>query len=55
MKIKIDNLNDTFNVCVSTGKIKVFCYKNLDILENQELANSLVNGIKLNGFLEVNK
>ncbi len=36
-------------------KIQVFCYKNLKIISNKELANSIVNGIKLNGFLEVYK
>lgn len=36
-------------------KIQVFCYKNLKLVGNKELANSIINGVKLNGFLEVLK
>ncbi len=36
-------------------KIQVFCYKNLRLVENRELANNIINGVKLNGFLEVLK
>lgn len=36
-------------------KIQIFCYKTLNSMENKELANNIVNGITLNGFLEVYK
>jgi predicted nucleotidyltransferase len=34
-------------------KIQVFNYKNIHEIKNKELANNIVNGITLNGFLEV--
>ncbi len=34
-------------------KIQLFIYKNIHDLENKELANTIINGIVLNGFLEV--
>ena len=34
-------------------KIQIFCYKNIKRVENKELANSIINGTRLNGFLEV--
>lgn len=36
-------------------KIQVFCYKNINQIENKELVNSIINGITINGFLEVLK
>lgn len=33
--------------------IQVFTYKNINQVENKELANNIINGISLNGFLEV--
>lgn len=33
--------------------IQVFTYKNINQVENKELANNIINGITLNGFLEV--
>lgn len=34
-------------------RIQLFCYKDIHQVENKELANNIVNGIVLNGFLEV--
>lgn len=34
-------------------KIQLFIYKNIHELENKELANNIINGIVLNGFMEV--
>lgn len=34
-------------------KIQLFCYKDIHRVENKELANNIVNGVVLNGFLEV--
>lgn len=34
-------------------KIQPFLYKNLNKIENKELANNIINGIILNGFVEV--
>ena len=34
-------------------KIQLFVYKNIHQLENKELANNIVNGITLNGLMEV--
>ncbi|MBS3124184.1 nucleotidyltransferase domain-containing protein [Candidatus Woesearchaeota archaeon] len=34
-------------------KIQIFKYKNINDLDNKELANNIINGITLNGFLEV--
>ncbi len=34
-------------------KIQVFAYKNIKSIENKQLSNSIINGIVLNGFLEV--
>jgi len=34
-------------------KIQVFIYPNIKKIENKELANNIINGIVLNGFLEV--
>ncbi len=34
-------------------KIQVFTYKKIHDVENKELANNIVNGIILNGFMEV--
>ena len=34
-------------------KIQLFIYKNIHELENKELANNIINGIILNGFMEV--
>lgn len=34
-------------------KIQLFIYKNIHELENKELANNIINGILLNGFMEV--
>lgn len=34
-------------------KIQLFTYKNIHDLENKELANNIVNGIVLNGFMEI--
>lgn len=34
-------------------KTQLFIYKNIHELENKELANNIVNGIVLNGFMEV--
>jgi len=36
-------------------KIQVFIYNNIQDIENKELANNIVNGITLNGFVEVFK
>jgi len=36
-------------------KIQLFRYKDISKLENKELANNIINGITLNGFLEVFK
>ena len=36
-------------------KIQIFRYKNINEIENKELANNIINGIKLNGFLEIFK
>lgn len=36
-------------------KIQLFKYKDISKVENKELANNIVNGITLNGFLEVFK
>jgi len=33
--------------------IQLFTYKNIKLIKNKELANNIVNGILLNGFLEV--
>ena len=34
-------------------KIQIFNYNSIKSVENKELANSIINGIVLNGFLEV--
>ena len=34
-------------------KLQVFVYKNIHELENKELANTILNGISINGFIEV--
>ncbi len=34
-------------------KIQHFSYKNINAVENKDLANNIINGITLNGFLEV--
>lgn len=34
-------------------KIQIFSYSNIKKVENKELANNMLNGIVLNGFLEV--
>lgn len=34
-------------------KIQIFKYKNIHELKNKELTNNIINGITLNGFLEV--
>ena len=34
-------------------KLQIFTYKNINSISNKELANSIINGIVLNGFLEV--
>jgi len=34
-------------------KVQIFRYKNINYVENKELANNIINGITLNGFLEV--
>ncbi|MEK6937958.1 MAG: nucleotidyltransferase domain-containing protein [Nanoarchaeota archaeon] len=34
-------------------KIQLFSYKNIHQVENKELRNNIVNGVVLNGFLEV--
>ena len=36
-------------------RIQVFVYNNIQNVENKELANNIVNGIPLNGFVEVFK
>jgi len=36
-------------------KIQLFCYMNIHQIKNKELANNIINGISLNGFLEVLK
>ena len=36
-------------------KIQIFNYSNLDKIQNKELANNIINGLILNGFLEVFK
>lgn len=36
-------------------KIQLFIYKNLRDIKNKELANNIVNGVLLNGFIEVFK
>ena len=36
-------------------KIQLFCYSDLSKIDNKELANNIINGIVLNGFLEVIK
>ena len=36
-------------------KIQIFVYNNIHDIENKELANNIVNGILLNGFVEVFK
>ena len=36
-------------------KIHVFVYKNINTIENKELANNILNGIIINGFVEVFK
>lgn len=33
--------------------LQLFKHKNLNEIQNKELANNIINGIKLNGFLEV--
>lgn len=34
-------------------RIQLFIYRNIHEIENKELANNIVNGITLNGFIEV--
>jgi len=34
-------------------KIQVFNYKNIEEIKNKELANNIINGMTLNGFVEV--
>lgn len=34
-------------------KIQLFCYKDIKEVKNKGLADNIINGIKLNGFLEV--
>lgn len=34
-------------------RIQIFLYKNIKDIENKELANNIINGITLNGFIEV--
>ena len=34
-------------------KIQVFMHKNIRDIKNKDLANNIINGITLNGFLEV--
>lgn len=36
-------------------KIQIFVYKNIHDVENKELANNIVNGVILNGFVEIFK
>lgn len=36
-------------------KVQVFIYKNIHDIENKNLANNIINGITLNGFIEVFK
>jgi len=36
-------------------KIQIFNYKNINEIKNKELSNNIINGIILNGFLEVFK
>ena len=36
-------------------KIQLFKYKNISEIKNKELANNIINGITLNGFIEVLK
>ncbi|MFH1972536.1 MAG: nucleotidyltransferase domain-containing protein [archaeon] len=35
--------------------IQIFMYKSIDKIENKDLANNIINGIVLNGYLEVLK
>lgn len=35
--------------------IQLFCFKNIKQIKNKELANNIINGITLNGFVEVFK
>lgn len=34
-------------------KIQIFTYKNIHAIENKDLANNIINGITLNGFMEI--
>lgn len=36
-------------------KIQIFAYKKISEIKNKELANNIINGITLNGFIEVFK
>jgi len=36
-------------------KIEIFHYQNINKIKNKDLANNIINGITLNGFLEVLK
>lgn len=36
-------------------KVQVFKYKDISKVENKELANNIINGVTINGFLEVFK
>lgn len=34
-------------------KIQIFSYKKIQDIKNKELANNIINGVKINGFIEV--
>lgn len=47
-EIKLDKFEKIFG-----RKIQIFKHKNIKEIKNQHLANNIINGINLNGFLEV--
>jgi predicted nucleotidyltransferase len=50
---KIEKINLEKFEKILNKKIQIFNYTNIKKIENKELANNIINGILLNGFLEV--
>ena len=49
-ELKLDAFEKKLN-----KKIQLFCYKSIKQVKNEHLANNIINGITLNGFLEAFK
>jgi len=49
-KLRLNKFENTLN-----RKIHIFSFKSIDKVPNKDLSNNIINGIVLNGFLEVFK